>query len=188
MRVGVWRIVWGEDKTRFFPDYSPVRFEQKGVVAQMVERPLCMRKVGGSMPSYSKSYFCLFFSNWFPFETRVAFPEASDDAGLRPLSRKITRFPVFSLLFWPLVSSLDQSGTVVPIVRSNLANPWRYASPASNKRPSRKAATVAGGPTPCPPGTPRSTVHPKQLAPARLRAHRPKRRTPVNVTGKAHRI
>ena len=61
LRVGVWRIVWGEDKTRFFPDCSPVRFEQKGVVAQMVERPLCMRKVGGSMPSYSKIVFLPFF-------------------------------------------------------------------------------------------------------------------------------
>ena len=151
LRVGVWRIVWGEDKTRFFPDCSPVRFEQKGVVAQMVERPLCMRKVGGSMPSYSKSYFCLFFSNWFPYETRVAFPEASDDAGLRPLSRKITRFPVFSLLFWPLVSSprpirnrRRPIRTVVPIVRSRIPGATRHHLRVTNDRVERRRRSLAG--------------------------------------------
>ena len=151
LRVGVWRIVWGEDKTRFFPNCSPVRFEQKGVVAQMVERPLCMRKVGGSMPSYSKSYFCLFFSNWFPYETRVAFPEASDDAGLRPLSRKITRFPVFSLLFWPLVSSprpirnrRRPIRTVVPIVRSRIPGATRHHLRVTNDRVERRRRSLAG--------------------------------------------
>ena len=144
-------IVWGEDKTRFFPDCSPVRFEQKGVVAQMVERPLCMRKVGGSMPSYSKSYFCLFSSNWFPYETRVAFPEASDDAGLRPLSRKITRFPVFSLLLWPLVSSARPIRnrrrpirTVVPIVRSRIPGATRHHLRVTNDRVERRRRSLAG--------------------------------------------
>ena len=142
-------IVWGEDKTRFFPDCSPVRFEQKGVVAQMVERPLCMRKVGGSMPSYSKIVFCLFFSDWFPYETRVAFPEASDDAGLRPLSRKITRFPVFSLLFWPLVSSprpirnrRRPIRTVVPIVRSRIPGATRHLR-VTNDRVERRRRSLA---------------------------------------------
>ena len=37
-----------------------VRFLHGGVVAQMVERPLCMRKAGGSIPSSSTS---LFFSS-----------------------------------------------------------------------------------------------------------------------------
>ena len=34
-----------------------VRFLHGGVVAQMVERPLCMRKAGGSIPSSSTSFF-----------------------------------------------------------------------------------------------------------------------------------
>lgn len=53
--------------------------------------------------------FCLFSSDWFPFETR----EASDDAGLRPLSPKITRFPVFVFLSGRLFPRFGQSGTVV---------------------------------------------------------------------------
>ena len=65
------------------------------------------------MPSYSKSYFCLFFSNWFPYETRVAFPEASDDAGLRPLCEKshVSRF--FLFFSGRLFPRRGQSGTVV---------------------------------------------------------------------------
>ena len=133
----------GRRQNTFLPRLFARTIRTKGVVAQMVERPLCMRKVGGSMPSYSKLVFCLFSSDWFLYETRVAFPKASDDAGLRPMSQKITRFPVFSLLFWPLVSSPRP----IRNRRSyrSVENPWRYASsPASNKRPSRKAATVAG--------------------------------------------
>ena len=38
-------------------DFREVRFLHGGVVAQMVERPLCMRKAGGSIPSSSTSFF-----------------------------------------------------------------------------------------------------------------------------------
>lgn len=102
-------IVWGEDKTRFFPDYSPVRFEQKGVVAQMVERPLCMRKVGGSMPSYSNSYFAFFLltgSRSKP-EKRAMTPACD------PIREKshVSRF--FVSLSGRLFPRFGQSGTVV---------------------------------------------------------------------------
>jgi hypothetical protein len=86
-------------------------------------------------------FFAFFSLTGSRTKPELRFPEASNNAGLRPLSRKITRFPVFSLLFWPLVSSLDQSGTVVaqsePSFHRSVENPCRYASsPASNKRPS----------------------------------------------------
>ena len=102
-------IVWGEDKTRFFPDYSPVRFEPKGVVAQMVERPLCMRKVGGSMPSYSNSYFAFFLltgSRSKP-EKRAMTPVCD------PIREKshVSRF--FVSLSGRLFPRFGQSGTVV---------------------------------------------------------------------------
>ena len=92
--------------------------------------------------------FCLFSSDWFPFETRVAlFPEASDDAGLRPLSRKITRFPVFLFSFWPLVSS------VRPIrnrrSHRSVENPWRIPGATrhlrvTNDRVERRRRSLAG--------------------------------------------
>ena len=94
--------------------------------------------------------FCLFSSHWFPFETRVAFPEASDDAGLRPLSRKITRFPVFLFSFWPLVSSVRPIRnrrrpirTVVPIVRSRIPGATRHLR-VTNDRVERRRRSLAG--------------------------------------------
>lgn len=96
--------------------------------------------------------FCLFSSDWFPFETRVAFPEASDDAGLRPLSRKITRFPVFLFSFWPLVSSVRPIRnrrrpirTVVPIVRSRIPGATRHLHlRVTNDRVERRRRSLAG--------------------------------------------
>ena len=139
LRVSVWRIVWGEDKTRFFPDYSPVRFEQKGVVAQMVERPLCMRKVGGSMPSYSNSYFAFFLLTGSRSKRRSATPFAKNHT-----------FPGFLSLFLAacFLASANQepsSPNQNVVSHRSVENRGRYASPASNKRPSGKAATVAGG-------------------------------------------
>ena len=83
----------------------------------MVERPL--HAEGKGIDASYPIRILPFSSDWFPFETGVAFPEASDDTGLRPLSRKITRFPVL-FSFWPLVSSVRPIRTVVPIVRSRI--------------------------------------------------------------------
>ena len=90
--------------------------------------------------------FCLFSSDWFPFETR----EASDDAGLRPHSRKITRFPVFCLSFWPLVSSLRPIRnrrrpirTSSPIVRSRIVGATRHLR-VTNDRVERRRPSLAG--------------------------------------------
>ena len=107
-------IVWGEDKTRFFPKtVRPYDSNKKGVVAQMVERPLCMRKVGGSMPSYSKSYFAFFSLTGSRTKPELRFPEASDDAGLRPCREKshVSRF--FLFFSGRLFPRFGQSGTVV---------------------------------------------------------------------------
>ena len=113
-------IVWGEDKTRFFPDYSPVRFEQKGVVAQMVERPLCMRKVGGSMPSYSNSYFAFFLQTGSRSKPESHFPKRATTPVCDPCREKshVSRF--FCFLSGRLFPRFGQSGTVVPIVRSRI--------------------------------------------------------------------
>ena len=107
-------IVWGEDKTRFFPDCSPVRFEQKGVVAQMVERPLCMRKVGGSMPSYSNSYFAFFLQTGSRSKPESHyFPKRATTPVCDPCREKshVSRF--FCFLSGRLFPRFGQSGTVV---------------------------------------------------------------------------
>ena len=114
LRVGVWRIVWGEDKTRFFPNCSPVRFEQKGVVAQMVERPLCMRKVGGSMPSYSNSYFAFFLHTGSRSKPESHyFPKRATTPVCDPCREKshVSRF--FLFFSGRLFPRRGQSGTVV---------------------------------------------------------------------------
>ena len=90
--------------------------------------------------------FCLFSSDWFPFETR----EASDDAGLRPHVAKNHTFPGFLSLFLAacFLASANQepsSPNQNVVSHRSVENRGRYASPASNKRPSGKAATVAGG-------------------------------------------
>lgn len=141
------------------------------------------------MPSYSNSYFAFFLqtgSRSKP-EKRAMTPVCD------PCREKshVSRF--FVSLSGRLFPRLGQSGTVVAQSERrrhrSVENRGRYASPASNKTTELKGGDRRWrGATPCPPGTPRSPVHPKQLVPARLRAHRPKRRTPVNITGKAHRI
>ena len=134
-------IVWGEDKTRFFPDCSPVRFEQKGVVAQMVERPLCMRKVGGSMPSYSNSYFAFFLHTGSRSKPESHYSRSERRRrSATPVAKNHT-FPGFFVFFLAacfLGSANQEPSSPNQNRRSHrsVENPWRYASPASNKRPS----------------------------------------------------
>ena len=146
LRVGVWRIVWGEDKTRFFPNCSPVRFEQKGVVAQMVERPLCMRKVDRCPPTPNR-IFAL-----FPLTVSVrnprCFPEASDDGSATP-SRKIT-FPGFFFFCGRLLPRSANQEPSSPnqnrrsIVRSRIPVATRHHLRVTNDRVERRRRSLAG--------------------------------------------
>ena len=96
-------------------------------------------------------FFAFFSLTGSRTKPELRFPEASNDAGLRPLSRKITRFPVFSLLFWPLVSSprpirnrRRPIRTVVPIVRSRIPGATRHHLRVTNDRVERRRRSLAG--------------------------------------------
>lgn len=133
LRVSVWRHSLGRRQNTFLPRlFARTIRTKRGSSSD--GRASALHAEGRGIDALLLQFvFCLFSSDWFPFETRVAFPEASDDAGLRPLSRKITRFPVFLFSFWPLVSQAPPIRnrrrpirTVVPIVRSRIPGATRH--------------------------------------------------------------
>jgi len=91
------------------------------------------------MPSYSNSYFAFFLLTGSRSKRRSATPVAKNHT-----------FPGFLSLFLAacFLASANQepsSPNQNVVSHRSVENRGRYASPASNKRPSGKAATVAGG-------------------------------------------
>ena len=94
----------------------------RGAVAHMVERPLCMRKVRGSIPCCSKIF--------------LGRPEEND--GLRPINRSGSHVSHFPRRDWRAAASerttrgLHQEVCFCPLVRAR-----RHATPRSHFAPAR---------------------------------------------------
>ena len=172
--------------------------KDKRVSSQTI-RPYDSNKKGSSsdgrasaLHAEGRGIDALLLNSYFAFFLLTGSRSKPEKQAMTPVCdpiREKSSFPVFCLSFWPLVSRFGQSEPSSPnqnVSHRSVENRGATRHCRTNDRvesgdrrwqrhsvPARHAAV---------------SVHPKQLVPARLRAHRPKRRTPVNVTGKAHRI